>query len=131
MTTQSKNLTDLIVDQINEMSEQELISLNNAYCGSIGSESRVYDNDEDFLNENFSSASDAVRACYFGDYRFSDNYVQFNGYGNLESTNYFEVPDLEDYPYNIAKYAVDNQSEFDMFDFDELESQLEDDQNED
>jgi len=127
MTTQSNTLTDLIVSLINDMDRNELVSLNNAYCRSIGSEGEVYDNDEEFFNTYFEGKPlEAVRAAHFGDYNFSHDYVKFNGYGNLESFQYFIVDDLEEYPINIAQFAIDNRDEFYMIDFDDLESQLED-----
>lgn len=109
------------------MDRNELVSLNNAYCRAIGSEGEVYENDEDFFNTFFEGKPfEAVRAAHYGEYKYSDDYVRFNGYANLESFQYFSVEDLEEYPANIAEYAIENRDEFDMFDFDELESELED-----
>jgi len=120
-------LTDLIVNQINEMDRNELVSLNNAYCRAISSDGEVYENDEEFFNLFFEGKTfEAVRAAHFGNYNFADDYVRFNGYGNLETINYFSVEDLEDLPQNIAEYANDNRDDFDMFDFDAIESELED-----
>lgn len=48
----------------------------------------IYDNDEDFFNTYFSTPLEAVRASFYGDYNYNDNYVRFNGYGNLDSSNY-------------------------------------------
>ena len=48
----------------------------------------IYDNDEDFFNTYFSTPLDAVRASFYGDYNYNDNYVRFNGNGNLDSSNY-------------------------------------------
>lgn len=43
--------------------------------------------DEDFYNLYFESDPiGAVRAVLFGDVRWNDDYVRFNGYGNLETT---------------------------------------------
>ena len=42
--------------------------------------------DEDFYNIYFESDPiGAVRAVLFGDVRWNDDYVRFNGYGNLET----------------------------------------------
>lgn len=30
---------------------------------------------------------EAVRAAYFGEYQYSDDYVRFNAYGNLKSVS--------------------------------------------
>ena len=43
--------------------------------------------DEEFYNIYFEgNPIEAVRAVLFGDVRWSDDYVRFNGYGNLETT---------------------------------------------
>ena len=51
-----------------------------------------YYNDEEFFNIFFGiNTMDAVRAVCFGDYRYNDDYVRFDGYGNLESINKYEL----------------------------------------
>ncbi|MGC6769517.1 hypothetical protein [Enterococcus sp. LJL51] len=45
----------------------------------------VYDFDESFYNERFTSPYEAARATFFGRVHWSDEYIRFNGYGNLES----------------------------------------------
>lgn len=45
-----------------------------------------YELDDDFFNTMFSTPAEAVRATYFGDIRsWMDDYVYFDGYGNLKS----------------------------------------------
>ncbi|MEX5585797.1 hypothetical protein, partial [Pseudomonas lurida] len=34
---------------------------------------------------------EAVRAVFYGDYRYTDDYVKFDGYGNLESASEYKV----------------------------------------
>lgn len=49
-------------------------------------------NDEEFFNVFFEGdVMEAVRAISFGDYNYQDDYVLFNGYGNIDSYNDFEV----------------------------------------
>ena len=49
-------------------------------------------NDEEFFNIFFGiNTMDAVRAVCFGDYRYNDDFVRFDGYGNLESVNKYEL----------------------------------------
>ena len=49
-------------------------------------------NDEDFFETFYKDdVVEAVRATYFGDYNFMDDFVLFNAYGNLDSYNDFEV----------------------------------------
>lgn len=48
-------------------------------------------NDEDFFEIYFSKADDAVRAVCYGDYNYADDYVKFDGYGNLESCSKYDL----------------------------------------
>ena len=41
--------------------------------------------------EFFENKLDAVRATFYGDYRYNDDYVRFNGYGNLESFSEYDM----------------------------------------
>ena len=51
-----------------------------------------YENDEEFFNTYFyNNPTEAVRSAYYGDYNYCDKYVRFNGYGNLESFNDYEL----------------------------------------
>ena len=49
-------------------------------------------NDEEFFNVFFEGKPmEAVRAAIYGDYRYTDDYVKFDGYGNLESASEYKV----------------------------------------
>ena len=51
-----------------------------------------FDNDEEFFNTYFyNNPTEAVRSAYYGDYNYCDKYVRFNGYGNLESFNDYDL----------------------------------------
>lgn len=51
-----------------------------------------YENDEYFFLDFFGSEPmEAVRAAYYGNYKYMDEYVRFNGYGNLESMDKYEM----------------------------------------
>ena len=50
-----------------------------------------YENGEDFFIEHFTNPAEAVRAALFGNYRYNDDYVRFNGYENLVSFNECEL----------------------------------------
>ena len=71
----------------------------------------VYSNDEEFFNMFFEgSPAEVARAIYYGDYNYNDEYVKFNGYGNLESFNEYEYEELleenvEEITENLIKYA--------------------------
>lgn len=122
-----KTLKESILDQIENMSESELVELNNAYCQSANyPDDEIYNNDEEFFEVFFSDrVVEAVRAATYGDYSFGHSYVKFNGYGNLESMNYVGTDDLIESPETIAEYAIENESDFDMLDFDFEEEETE------
>ena len=101
---------------IYDLTESQLIELNNTYCQSTGAyDSEVYNNDEDFFSTFYPNPGDGLKvaqAIFYGEYNYSHDYVKFNGYGNLESINYFEVSDLCELPSTIAEYIEDNFSDF-------------------
>lgn len=65
----------------------------NSWNGSL-EHLEAYPNDEDFFDTFFShDVMSAVRAVQYGDYNINDDYVGFDGYGNLVSFNYREYID--------------------------------------
>ena len=72
-----------------------------------------FENDEEFFNTFFDNPMEAIRATYYGDYNYNDEYVKFNGYGNIDSYSEYErieeikdsiddiVDNLIEYYYNI------------------------------
>ncbi|AXH71048.1 hypothetical protein BSP38_006 [Bacillus phage BSP38] len=49
-------------------------------------------NDEDFFNTYFEGKPmEAVRAAHYGDYHYMDDYVKFDGYGNLKSVSEYDM----------------------------------------
>ena len=74
--------------------DEELLNIVNevnSYNGSL--DFIVYwENDEDFFNTFFSdNPMEVARATFYGDYKYCDPYVRFNGYGNLESFDEYEL----------------------------------------
>ena len=63
-----------------------------------------YDFDEDTINEIFSSPYDALRACFFGNVYFTDDYFKFDGYGNIKTVN--EIP-YDDYDEAIMERWIE------------------------
>ena len=57
----------------------------NAWDGALDNLA-VYENDDEFFQIFFESkVMEAVRAVSYGDYNFMEEFVRFNGYGNIES----------------------------------------------
>ena len=80
-----------------------------------------YENDEEFFNMFFpNNPSEAVRSAYYGDYHYCDNYVRFNGYGNLESFNDYDLENkYKDYIDEIVKSLIEHYQQISICD-DEL-----------
>ena len=56
-----------------------------------------WENDEEFFNTFFDNPMEAIRATYYGDYNYNDEYVKFNGYGNIDSyTEYERIEEIKD-----------------------------------
>jgi len=70
------------------------LSLHNDYCMSAGDpDNQIYTFDDEFFEMAFSGEPmKAARAASFGTLNWSDDYITFNGYGNLES-----ISDIESY----------------------------------
>ena len=82
-----------------------------------------WENDEEFFNTFFDNPMDAIRATYYGNYNYNDDYVKFNGYGNIDS--YSEYERIEEIKDNIDD-IVDNLIEcyYNIYINEELENLL-------
>ena len=80
-----------------------------------------YENDEEFFNTFFyNNPTEAVRSAYYGDYNYCDNYVRFNGYGNLESFNDYDLEkEYKEYIDDIIKSFLEHYQQISICD-DEL-----------
>lgn len=64
-------------------------------------------NDEEFFKTYFGNdIMEGIRATQYGDYRYNDEYVKFNGYGNLDSCNYI-MGEYEDNIEEIVDRLID------------------------
>lgn len=57
-------------------------------------------NDCEHLKEYFNDITTFIKAVQYGDYNIHDEYVKFNGYGNLVSCNYIPYQDYEQEIFN-------------------------------
>lgn len=75
--------TDILRDMVNEV---------NSYNGSL-EDYMWYENDSWFYEDFFSSKEDVARAVFYGgsDYDYTDEYVRFDVYGNLETTSEYDM----------------------------------------
>ena len=96
----------------NEETLLEVVSELNSWNGCLDNLD-FWENDEEFFNTFFDNPMEAIRATYYGDYNYNDDYVKFNGYGNIDSYSEYErieeikdniddiVENLVEYYYNI------------------------------
>ena len=76
----------------------------------------VYENDEDFFNTFFANnPAEAVRASFYGDYNWADDYVRFNAYGNIESCTDWEYQDeIKSNMQEILEKIIDNHEDINI-----------------
>lgn len=80
-----------------ECSREDKFSMFKNMCAYEGCDDEVYDFDEEFFNMAFSqNPMEAARATCFGDVTWCDPYIKFDGYGNLQSMNEYDVEELCD-----------------------------------
>ena len=71
----------------------------------------VYENDEEFFDMFFEGKpAELARAIYYGDFNYNDEYIKFNGYGNLETFSKYDYEELleeniEEITENLIEYA--------------------------
>lgn len=74
-------------------SDDEKISLWNEYCSENNFDDTIHCFEDDFFETFFSGSEpmELFRLGCFSQISWSDNYIKFNGYGNLESMNDYEA----------------------------------------
>jgi hypothetical protein len=90
------------------LDDSEKVSLWNEYCQeSKGGEDQIFEFDEEFFEMCFSGSNpmEVARAASFGSLNWSDDYIKFNGYGNLES---FDSPIDEIDEDELLEWLIDN-----------------------
>lgn len=91
-----------------------------------------FENNEEFFNTYFISKApmEIIRATYYGDYNYNDDYVKFNGYGNIDSyTEYEKNEMIKDNIDDIVDNLVEYYECIEIYD-EELLSLLEEDEEE-
>ena len=77
----------------------------------------IWENDEEFFNINFNDRPmEAVRAVFYGNYKYNDDYVRFNAYGNIESLDQWELnKEVEIYIDEIIEAMIRNYSNINIY----------------
>lgn len=82
-----EKIKDYLLNNIEEVGA--IVSEINSIDGSL-EYLDYWENDEEFFNTFFSSnPMEVARTIYYGDYRYCDDYVKFDGYGNLETIDQY------------------------------------------
>ena len=99
-TTDFKTVEQICADikeNILNMSYSEIVTLHNEYCRNMSYyDDEIFENDPYIINEMFSDSFKALQCMYFGEYNPNDDFFKFNGYGNLQSINEYNVLDYID-----------------------------------
>ena len=86
------NNKEIIIEKLKENIDVigEMVSDANSYNGQL--EDYVwYEHDEWFYNDYFNDKQEIARAVYYAsNYDYTDDYVRFNAYGNLETCCEYE-----------------------------------------
>lgn len=86
-----EKLKEVLMEQVDEKTLLEMTDEVNGYNGGLD-HLRVSYNDEEFFNTYFhNNPMGAVRSVSFGEYNFNDEYVRFNGYGNLVTLDEWQL----------------------------------------
>lgn len=91
----------------NDLDRSDKIACFNEYAREYNSEDEIYEFDEDFFNTFFEgNPMEAVRSCFFGNIQnWNDEYIRFNGYGNLVSMSELEAEEwADDYVQDIYEH---------------------------
>ena len=118
-----EEIKNYLLDHVHEIDNmRSMISEINSIDGSL-EYLEYWDNDEEFFDTFFhNDPMEAVRAAYYGSYSYCDDYVKFNGYGNLESANEYDlVKRYEEYIDDIVNALLEHYQEISIYDNNLLE----------
>ena len=92
------NNEDVLLDVVSEL---------NSWNGCLENLD-FWENDEEFFNTFFKNPMDAIRATYYGNYNYNDDYVKFNGYGNIDSYSEYErIEEIKDNIDDIVENLIE------------------------
>lgn len=96
-----ENLIEYLKENVTTDELLEMVQSVNGYNGALDY-LYYYENDEEFFETMFQTKDEVARAVCYGDYSYTDDYVKFNAYGNLESVNQWELEEkLNEYKEEI------------------------------
>ena len=129
-TNVMEKVTKYLLENVDEL--QQIANEINAYSGDL-EHLQFWENDEEFFETFFNnSPMGAVRASFYGDYRYADPFVRFDGYGNLESLEEYQIEnELKNNVDEIIDLMLENRENIDLPDeVEELLEQMDEDKEE-
>lgn len=118
------NQENAIKNVLQDMTNSQLLNLWNTYCNNYNMDDYIYENDEEELQYMFSSIDEALRAACYGSYNYTDPYVKFNAYGNLQSLTDMDVKCEIDFD-TLVDYLMEHGDEDEVFDDADKETLME------
>lgn len=110
-------------EAFSNLDSNEKIAIYSVYCREHGNPEDGFEPfDDEFFRVFFTNPIDAARATFFGKIQsWSDEYIRFNAYGNLESFTEYDaemeaeehVDDIYEYPDVWSDYIDDEEEEED------------------
>ena len=119
--TNEKLVREYLLENMDQL--QQIVSELNSWNGCLDSLD-INENNEEFFEMMFpNKPMEAVSAAHYGNYNYTDEYVRFNGYGNLES---FDERTYEEELKDSIDEIIDNLIEYQshLYLSDELEELL-------
>lgn len=110
---------EFFCEKWDELSDNDKLNLYQEYCSDTGYGTDLFSFDDEFFNVFFKdNPIEAARATHFGKVNWSDEYITFDGIGNLESYSEREALQLAD-DYKQEIYDWDRFHDYiDMDEFD-------------
>ena len=88
---------DRFLDLWNELGDEEKANIYINYQSQMDSDKIWWNFDDEFFETFFSDKMEVCRATFFGHIEsWNDEYIRFNGYGNLESAATWKVAEEAD-----------------------------------
>lgn len=108
-----EKLKEFLLDNLDKL--ENVVRELNSWNGSL-EHLDVYENEDDFFNTFFEGRiMEAVRASYYGDYRYMDAYVRFNACGNLESISKYQYErELKEEIDEIIALLIENRNNLNL-----------------
>lgn len=105
-------LEEKVMEAIENLSSDEAVSLWNEYCSEDGRmDDYIYSMNEFDETMGNMTPLDVARTCYYGEFCPADDYFWFNGYANLESSDFPSMDDKSPfYAKELATWIIKNEN---------------------